>query len=475
MDPFILKIKKSLLDHKMVEPGDCVLVGVSGGPDSVALLQALIELKQEFNIELAVAHLNHGARGEESDHDARFVKDLGASFNLRTLIKKINVPELQPASKSSFQETARDIRLEFFQETMKQLGANKIALGHTSDDQVETVLMNLLRGSGLKGVGGMSPVRLPYIRPLFYCTRAEVMGFLNDRNTPFCKDSSNNKKDYLRNRIRLELIPFLQEKYNPKITENLFETSGIFRADNDCLKVLEDHEFEQAISNFEDGEMLSMDMKYLNKLPLALQRRLVRKGILSIKGDLRKISSFHIQEILHLFETSRKGKRIDLPDNLEVVCKGNCVEFKRIPQTDTSILTDEENKGAPRIRPLIIPGETEIEETGLTLKSEIINPVTTEFPGGKANQAFLDFDKTGSEVMIRFFQAGDRLKPLGMKGTKKLKSLFIDEKVPQEIRSTVPILTTGDNDIIWVYGTRIAEDYRVTSETSKILFIKGLA
>jgi len=475
MDPFILKIKKSLLDHKMVEPGDCVLVGVSGGPDSVALLRALLELKQEFDIELSIAHLNHSARGDESDRDARFVKDLGDALQIRTLIKKVNVAELQPSSKSSFQEAARHIRLEFFQETMTQLGANKIALGHTSDDQVETVLINLLRGSGLKGVGGMNPVRLPYIRPLFYCSRAEVVGFLNDRKIPYCKDSSNDKTDYLRNRIRLELIPFLQEKYNPKITENLFEASGIFRADNDCLKTLEDQEFERAVSGFEEGETLNIDMEYLGKLPLALQRRLVRKGIQSIKGDLRKISSFHIQEILHLFEKGRKGKRIDLPGNMEVLCMGDRVAFKRIPESDSSILTDDESMASPRMRPLNIPGETEIEETGLTLKAEIINPVATGFSAGQANQAFLDFDKTGGNVMIRFFQAGDRLKPLGMKGTKKLKSLFIDEKVPQEIRSTVPILTTGDNDIIWVYGTRIADAYRVTSGTNKVLFIKGLS
>ena len=475
MDPFILKVKQSLLDHKMVEPGDCVLVGVSGGPDSVALVQVLLELKQDFPIELAIAHLNHCARGEESDRDAGFVKDLGDTLQIKTLIEKVNVPELQPTSKSSFQETARHIRMDFFQEAMKQLGANKISLGHTSDDQVETVLMNLLRGSGLKGVGGMSPVRLPYIRPLFNCTRAEVEGFLNGRNIPFCKDSSNDKKDYLRNRIRLELIPFLQEKYNPKITENLFEASGIFRADNDCLRVLEDHEFEKAVSGFEEGEKLCMDIKYLRNLPLALQRRLVRKGILGIKGDLRRISSFHIQDILHLFVKSRKGKRIDLPDNLEILCKGDCVEFKRIPQTDSSILIDENSQASPRVRPLVIPGITRIEESGLTLKSEIFKSVASEFHGGQANEAFLDFDKTGGEVMIRFFQAGDRLKPLGMRGTKKLKSLFIDEKVPQEIRSTVPVLTTRDNDIIWVYSMRIADDYRVTSETSNILFIKGLS
>ena len=475
MDSLILKIKKALVDHKMVDSGDTVLLGVSGGPDSVALLRGLIELQQELKIKLAIAHLNHSARGEESDRDARFVKDLGEALQIKTFIEKKDVAAEQAASKTSFQETARDIRLEFLQRTMNQIGANKIALGHTSDDQAETVLMNLLRGSGLKGVGGMNPVRIPFIRPLFYCSRSEVVGFLNAREFSYCMDSSNEKTDYLRNRVRLELIPFLQEKYNPRITENLFEASGIFRAENDYLEILEDHEFDRAVSKSRDSETLSMDIEYFTELPLALKRRLVRKVIETVKGNLKKISSFHIQEVLHLFDKSLKSKRIDLPDNLEILCSGDCVEFKKIHISDSSILSDDESGSSDWMKPLSIPGETQIEKTGLRLKSEIIDPSGTGFIDDQGNQAFLDYDKTGGDLVVRFFQAGDRLRPLGMKGTKKLKSLFIDEKVPQEIRSSIPILTTGDNDIIWVYGMRIADTYRVTSETSKILFIKGLS
>jgi tRNA(Ile)-lysidine synthase len=474
MDPLILKIKKALEDHKMIHPGDCILVGVSGGPDSVALLRGLFELKHELSIELVIAHLNHSARGEESDRDAEFVKDLGDTLQLKTWIEKVDVAAHQAATKSSFQETARHLRLKFFQRTMSQVNANKIALGHTSDDQAETVLINLLRGSGLKGVGGMNPVRHPYIRPLFYCSRSEVVDFLSDRKISYCNDSSNEKTDYLRNRIRLELIPFLQEKYNPRVVENLFEASEIFRADNDYMRTLEDHEFKRAVLLSGKSGTLCMDIEYFSALPLALKRRLVRKGIQSIKGDLRGISFFHIQETLRLFENGQKGKRIDLPGNLQILCLGDHVEFKRTHGSDFSILKDEENGASDWIRPLNIPGETQIEKAGLTLKAEIIDSIETGFPADQANQAFLDFEKTGENIMIRFFRAGDRLKPLGMKGTKKLKSLFIDEKVPQEIRSTVPILTTGDNDIIWVYGTRIAHNYRVTSDTNKVLFIKGL-
>ena len=473
MSSLVLKIKKTLVSHKMVEQGDCILLGVSGGPDSVALLRGMFELKNEMGIELAIAHLNHCARGEESDRDAQFVEKLGKELDVRTFIEKKDVAAHQVTTGRSFQETARNLRQEFFQRTMCQVGADKVALGHTADDQAETVIMNLLRGSGLKGMGGMSPVRHPYIRPMFYCSRSEVMEFLNDRKIDYRIDSSNEKIDYLRNRIRLELIPFLQENYNPKIAETLFESSEIVRVDNDYLKKLEDREFERVVLRFDKGETLKLNIENFALLPLALKRRLVRKGIQSVKGDLRKISFFHIQEVLQLFEPTQKGKRIDLPDNVQVLCLGDRVEFKRNFNADSSILNDDDIT-SDWMKSLNIPGETQVEKAGLTLRAKLIDPAETKFVSGQHNQAFLDFDKTGADIVIRFFQAGDRLVPLGMKGTKKLKSIFIDEKVPQENRSSVPILTTGENDIIWVYGTRIAQPYRVTPNTSKVLFIKGL-
>jgi tRNA(Ile)-lysidine synthase len=474
MDPLILKIKKTLADHAMIEQGDSVLLAVSGGPDSIALLWGMLELRERLNIELTIAHLNHCAREAESDSDARFVKELGGKLQVDTFIEKVDVAKVQAVSKNSFQETARDIRLEFLQRIMSQTGANKIALGHTLDDQAETVLMNLLRGSGLKGMGGMNPVRSPYIRPLFNCSRSDVIEFLKNKKVSYCEDSSNKKTDYLRNRIRLELIPFLQKQYNPRIVENLFDASGIFRADNDCLDALEHREFDRIVLKSGDNCTLTIDLESFAVLPLALKRRLIRRVIQELKGDLRRISLVHIEDALNLFDKSQKEKRIDLPDNVEVLCRGDRVEFKRISETDSRILSCDEDMVSDWVKRLKIPGDTQIEKSDLTLKAEIINPSGTGFVVDQDNQAFLDFDKTGDNILIRFFQAGDRLQPLGMKGTKKLKALFIDEKVPQEARSTIPILTTGNNDIIWVYGTRIADSFRVTSNTSKVLFIKGL-
>ena len=473
MHALVNKIKKTLTGHQMVQSGDCVLVGVSGGPDSVALLRSLFELKQELNIELVMAHLNHGARAAESDRDEQFVRDLGEELNIKTLIEKIDVPAEQLASKTSFQETARQVRMEFFERAREQIAAHKIALGHTSDDQVETVLMNLMRGSGLEGLGGMNPVRLPFIRPLFFCSRSEIIAFLEDRKIRWCQDSSNEKTDYLRNRVRLELLPLLRENYNPKIMENLFEASGILRADNDWLNARVEHEFDRVVSCAGRSDILEMKLTPFKPLALSLQRRLVRKANQGVKGNLRGITASHVQDVLQLIHKAQKGKRIDLPDNIEVWCLGDHVNFKKIHEAAPGI-SNGEDRTSDWEGHLVIPGETPVGCDGIVLKTEIIDPVEPKISRHYPNQAFLDFDKTGGEIRVRFFQPGDRLKPLGMTGTKKVKSLFIDEKVPREIRPRVPILLTGENDIIWVYGTRIAEPFRVTQNTRKVLFIKGL-
>jgi tRNA(Ile)-lysidine synthase len=472
MNSLINKVKKTLIDHSMVESGERVLVAVSGGPDSVALLHSLVELRREIGIELKVVHLNHSARGVESDSDARFVDELGKSLDIETLIETKDVPSEHINSKYSFQETARKIRMEFFESALKVLGGHKLALGHTQDDQVETVLMNLLRGSGLKGLGGMNPVRFPYIRPLFNCSRADIIEFLNKRKIPYCQDSSNEKSDYLRNRIRLELIPYLQKNYNSKITRNLFETSEIFRDDNGWLDGLVKQEFKQLASVSEHNGRLDFEIKTFLTFPKSLQMRLIREALRFLKGDLRRIAFRHIQQVLQLFHVGQKGKKIDLPDRIQVQFIGDRVTFKRIPEPTPIILKVGKNKGD--LWHLNVPGETPVGDSGVILKAKLIDRSDADISQGSSKSVFLDFDKTGEEILIRFFQPGDRIQPLGMNGTKKVKSLFIDEKIPRESRTLIPILTTIDNDIIWVYGLRVAHPYRVTATSKNVLLISGL-
>ena len=441
----------------------------------MALLYGLLELREEFGLHLLLGHLNHCARGTESEEDAHFVRELGERFQLETFVESIDVPARQTLSNTSFQETARNIRLEFLEDLRHRAGAHRIALGHTADDQAETVLMNFLRGSGARGMGGMRPVRPPFIRPLIDCFRDEILGFLDRRQISFRRDSSNEDKKYLRNRVRLDLVPLLQEQFNPDIRENLLEVSRIFQAENDWMDALADREFERLVIQDEEGfPILKMEAGVFRAFPLALQRRLIRRSLKSLKGDLKKITFNHIQSVLGLLQDPRPGKRIDLPEGIQVECEGNWVVFKRIPEGFSSLLKGEVNELKDFTRTLAVPGQTRIDPAGIILESHVLSLADVEGISCDNRQAYLDLDKTGETIQVRFFQPGDRIRPLGLDGTKKVKSLLIDEKIPQKDRATLPILTTAGNDIIWVFGARIGHPFRVTEKTKRVLFIKGL-
>jgi len=466
------KVKKAISSGRLIGHGDKILMAVSGGPDSVAMAHVLNELKRELMFDLFMGHLNHGARGKDSDEDAEFVLSLGKEMAIDTFVEKIDVEKERKRLKLSFQEAARNQRQLFLESLLNKLGADKIALGHTADDQVETVLINLFRGSGMKGLCGMEPVRKHYIRPLFDCYKSEIIQFLQSSNLKYREDKSNFKKEYLRNRIRLDLIPQLEREYNPRIKESLFETSFLIREEDSFLSALTEIEFKKIIrgQNHNEGRVELAGAEFM-KFPPAIQRRLVRHAVQTVKGDLRKLSFSHVQEVIELITDGRSGKKISLPDNMEALFVNDVLSFYRIPNEESCI---KNNDTAEEIC-LNMPGNTRIDQVPLTLKSQLFWQSEMGDLSASPNQAWLDLDKTGKFIYVRFFRPGDKFVPFGMTGSKKIKALFIDNKVPVHRRSRIPILTTPENDIIWVYGQRISNDYRVTPGTKRVLFIEGIA
>ncbi len=455
----------------MIVPGDKALVAVSGGMDSVALLHLLNRFKGEYGFDLAVAHLNHMARGEDSDSDARFVASLGKELGLETIVRSVDVQKEKGNFKTSFQETARILRYRFLDSALQEVGGSKIAIGHTADDQVETVLMNFLRGSGLKGLSGMPEERGNIIRPLYDCYRSEVEAFIRSGGYAFCPDATNTQTHYLRNRIRLDLIPQL-EGYNPDFKSNIMETSRIIRADENYLEEQAGALYRKLVQSLKEGEGLLFKRDDFLKLAPALQNRLLRLAVFSVKGDLRRLSAVHIREILGLFTAPRPEKRTLLPGGLTVVCAGENVEFRKTPDSPLSILKMSPDGG--EVTELKIPGLTEMAAADIRFQVKLLSRENRPGLPGLPNQACMDFDKTGGRILARFFKPGDRFVPLGMKGSKKLKSFFIDRKIPRTRRKTIPILTTGSGDIIWIYGQRISETYRVTDKTRNIILIEGV-
>jgi tRNA(Ile)-lysidine synthase len=466
----IILDKARVAISRMISSGDKVLVAVSGGPDSVCLLYLLKEMQESFRFDLSIAHMDHMARGEESTGDARFVEELGKKLGLPTFVERMDVRKEKENLKTSFQEAGRILRYRFFESTLQRTGATRLALGHTADDQVETFLLNLLRGSGLKGLAGMPQTRGAVIRPLIDCTRTEVEIYLASKNLAYRVDASNAGNKYLRNRIRHELLPVLKT-FNPKIASNLQETAKLIRDDDQCLEDQARFLYLEMANPLAQGAGVELDREKFNQQSPAYQKRLVRQAICQVQGDLRRITAKHIQNIIELFDDSRVGNEIHLPGQLVAIGGYEGVRFRK----STGSRSRDVHNGIAGLNSteLLIPGDTPIGDTGLNLHTKFLASNDWKEPEMSSDRAFLDFDKTGPSIQARFFMPGDRFVPLGMTGRKKLKSFFIDEKIPREQRDSIPILTTGKGDIIWVYGKRISENFRVTEKTRKILFIEG--
>ena len=455
---------------ELVSPGDRVLVAVSGGIDSLALLYLLEQFSKELGYELFVAHLNHLARGKESDEDARFVGKEADKLSLPFFIEEIDVAREKPHLKTSFQESARILRYRFLEKILLSIKGNKIAVGHTADDQVETVLMNLLRGAGLRGLAGIPKKRGHVIRPLLGCTRDELKLFLKKRNLPYRMDSSNNEKKYLRNKIRHDLIPFLRT-FNSDISGNLVGLAEIVREDDDWISGKTRELYSQLVTTPNGMRGLCFNISEFQKQPLAMKRRLIREALYQLKGNLRAITALHVRQVLDLFVHAIVGSRLKLPGDVGVSCDYGTVNFSLSEESEDNLVFPPGRK-KKTIR-LKVPGVTSLAEGRVQLHARLIEPPVVFPESVDEKQAYLDFEKTGEFIGARFFQPGDLFVPLGMRGHKKLKSYFIDRKIPREKRPFIPILTNAEDDIIWIYGERISDRFRISEKTQKVLFIEG--
>ena len=462
MTSFLKNIEKVL--KELIAPGDKVLVGVSGGTDSIVLLHVLHWFSRIQNYNLIVVHINHMARGKDSDADSDFVESVANKLKLPFYLKKIDVEIERLQLKTSFQDAARIIRYQFFEETLQSVGGNKVALGHSADDQVETILMNILRGTGLKGLTGIPQVRGSIFRPFLGIHRKDLEIYLKEKDFSFRDDSSNSDKKYLRNRIRHELIPHL-ETYNPGIKKSLKEMSGIAREEDSLLSQMTSDIFIQKIGECNEKNIV-WNIEDFQSYPSALRKRLVREIFCRITGDMQAITGYHVQQIINLFNSPKAGKIINIPRGVTVTCSYESVLFSKL------IGGISENE--PLVTPIVVPGITELLEGQIRrVETKIFTDKKVLSSLDPGRQAFFDLGKTGFVIQARFFRKGDRFYPLGMTGHKKLKSFFIDQKVPQSMRSKIPILTNADDDIIWVYGQRISHLYRVTDKTKKVLLIEG--
>ena len=445
------KVARTLSEHRMVAPGDLVVVAVSGGPDSVCLLDCLSSLTGDFKISLSVAHFDHGLRPAEDPLETEFVQRLADSLNIRCVT---NPSPPLIGRKGSEEEHARTARYRFLEEVRRRSGARRIAVGHTIDDQAETVLMRLLRGSGAAGLAAIPPVRgETIVRPLIRVSRSEVTGYLKDRGLPSMLDPSNTAPRHLRNRIRSELMPLLQ-KYQPRLIERLANTADILRRDNDCLETIAASWLET--HGIPAGASPGISVSGWRLLHPSLRTRVLREMI-NRAGSLRRIDTGHLKAVELLAEAGSPQGHIDLPGGLLAARSYDELHITR------NILHPD-----PFRHELNGAGTFVFTDIGWRLR---IEERPAAGPGrDRQLQADLDMDLVPFPLVLRSFRPGDRFVPLGMKGSRKVKDFFIDMKLPSRERAAVPILTSGGR-IVWVCGLRKDDRFKINDKTRRVLRI----
>jgi tRNA(Ile)-lysidine synthase len=439
----------------MIESGDAVIVAVSGGPDSVCLLDILSQLRPELRIELVVAHFDHWLRPAEDDMETHFVRDLAARMRLPFEVEKSL--HLGECSAASLEEKARDARYAFLQAVRKKHQAQKIAVGHNLDDQAETVLMRLLRGSSSIGLTGIPPDRdLIVIRPLLETKRREIEAYAEARALRYVTDSSNLQATYLRNRIRLELIPALRT-YQPRLIEHLGRLASVLRSESEYLEASAEAWIERETQREPDGDT-SISISSFLRCPEPIRRRVTRRLLTQVKKTHRRVGHSHIESVDTLARGDKPQGSLTLLDGIRV---------KRV--YGRLVFTNRPLKKPPRFQvSLEGPGEFYLEAAGRSVAVEEIPGDSRLDFSDRTWAGFLDADEVRFPLILRNPRPGDRFVPLGMAGHKKLKDFFIDLKVPSEERAMTPILVQ-ERTLVAVCGHRIDERFKVTPRTERIL------
>ena len=447
------KVKEAIERRRLLSGGEHVLVAVSGGADSLALLYALYWLRKEYALKLTIAHLDHGIRADTHE-DLKVVRRAAEDLGLPLIYERADAPALARQEGKNLEEAARIVRREFLERAAREVGAEKIALGHTRTDLAETVLLHLLRGTGPGGLRGLLWSSPPYIRPLLSCSRKETRAFCREHDIPFHDDPTNQDTRLLRNAIRLELLPALS-RYNPRAEEALARAAELWAEAGEALdwaavRALEELETEGGI-----------DLEGLRRLPPGVQALAVRAFLAEKLGGTRRLERVHVEDILELVRAGKSGE-VALPGGVPAVLSRERLTVGKPAAAEGKFFSPRE---------LPVPGEVELPELGWRLRAVLIPRPASLVPPSPF-VAYLDPGKLRPPLSVRTRRPGDRLRPLGMAGEKKVKALLMEAKVPREERDRWPLVCDGAG-IVWVVGVRIADGYKVGPDTKEVLKLEA--
>ena len=478
---FRQKVLSFMKKNHMTDPGDGVLAAVSGGADSVCLLLFLYEAAAELGIHLAAFHLNHGIRGAEADRDEQFVKDLCGHLGISLTVVHEKVETYAVEHGLSTEEAGRLLRYRHLAEIAKKYGCEKIAVAHHEDDDAETVLLNLFRGTGLSGLSGIRPVRENIIRPLLCVSRQEIEEYLREQDLSWCEDSTNQENGYTRNKIRNELLPWLKENINSRAGEHILAVSefaaqadAYFEAEAEKIlresrkteaekmfkKRLDHCEEQQKHAGYFENETAAIIQEKRNEaeecvariatasfdpLPAILKTYVIRRMIINAAGRAKDITERHIRAVMELTGPGG-GCTVDLPYGLRAV-RG--YDSLKIVREEKNRVPEAENDLLPTVRYRTFPWKKELE-----------------IPKNQYTKWF-DYDKINDGLSIRYRKNGDYLTLPGG-GKKKVRRYMIDAKIPEQERDRIPLIADGDH-VVWIIGYRISDYYKITDETVHVL------
>lgn len=432
--------KHTVVKRNLIAKKDRIMIGVSGGADSVCLLHMLVMLKDELALELAVFHLNHCLRGAESDGDQEFVEAMCKQLNIICFTERVDVMSVFRGSGRSLEETSRDIRYQAIKAAAARWWASKIALAHIADDQAEELLMRIIRGTSAAGIAGI-PLRREdiFIRPLLNVQRSQIVDFLDENRIRHREDSSNKDQRFFRNRVRHRLMPLIKKEFNPLFVKSISRLADISSEEEDFISEIMEHEWKRSgIKVF--NEKIEIPLSGLKGLHKAVLRRLVIMALFALKADVR-ISFKHVDALLGLIFSASPSAAIHLPGGIRAKREYDLLlleYFKKdiLPQKQDEILINDQ--GVYNLQDYCI----EVKHAGNTA----LSPYSPDI-------AYIDKDSVPFPLSIRFFRQGDRFAPMGGVGGKKLKEYFIDHKIPRDKRDKILLLTKGA-DVLWIANYR---------------------
>ncbi|MBQ8301108.1 MAG: tRNA lysidine(34) synthetase TilS [Clostridia bacterium] len=437
-------IRQTISEYRLLNKGDKVLIGLSGGADSVCLTYALCALKEELGIEIAAAHLNHGIRGEEALRDEVFAQRFSATLGIKCHIRTADIPHIAQQNEISEETAGRNARYEFFDELCKEFGYTKIATAHNKNDNAETILMNFMRGSGITGLCGIPFSRDNIIRPIINVSRYDIEKYCNENNLEYVTDSTNLTDEYTRNKVRNVLIPLIQKEFNSNFINTITDNSMLIKADCEYIEkqALETYRKIVKNSSVEISELLSSD--------ISISRRVIRLMLKNIYGSLDGISAGYINDVLSIL-SKQSGTSINLVDNVIARIEYGKLIIERISGNNTVTFEYE----------FSCDDERYISEIG---KNVVISKVDTR---NKDSAVYIgtDYDK---KIIIRNRRSGDKFYPFGMNGSKKVKEYFIDKKIPKDKRGLVPIIEIDGN--IAAVGDRVDKRFMFKNSGIRIEF-----